>query len=65
MGASFSAARTTRCSNRADSKEIYDLQLKDQEQFRREMLFLDESEIAAEERGNGSGRKSERLMDGV
>jgi ATP-binding cassette subfamily B protein len=46
-------------------KEIYDLQLKDQEQFRREMLFLDESEIAAEERGNGSGRKSERLMDGV
>jgi len=25
-------------------KEIYDLQLKDQEQFRREMLFLDESE---------------------
>ncbi len=29
-------------------KEIYDLQLKDQEQFRREMLFLDESEIAAE-----------------
>jgi len=26
-------------------KEIYDLQLKDQEQFRREMLFLDESEV--------------------
>jgi ATP-binding cassette subfamily B protein len=46
-------------------KEIYDLQLKDQEQFAREMMFLDESEIAAEERGNGSGRKSERLMDGV
>ena len=26
-------------------KEIYDLQLKDQEQFRKEMLFLDESEM--------------------
>ncbi len=29
-------------------KEIYDLQLKDQEQFRREMLFLDESELAGD-----------------
>jgi ATP-binding cassette subfamily B protein len=32
-------------------KQIYDLQLKDQEQFAREMMFLDGSEIAEEDRG--------------
>lgn len=46
-------------------KQIYDLQLKDQEQFAREMLFLDESEMAEEDRGNGGGRQAERVMDGV
>jgi ATP-binding cassette subfamily B protein len=46
-------------------KEIYDLQLKDQEQFRREMLILDEAEIAVEPSGDGGGRRSERVMDGV
>lgn len=35
-------------------KQIYDLQLKDQEQFAREMMFLNESEIA-EDRGDGHG----------
>jgi len=37
-------------------KQIYDLQLKDQEQFAREMMFLDESEIA-EERSEGRGAR--------
>lgn len=46
-------------------KQIYDLQLKDQEQFAREMLFLDESEMAEEDRGNGNERRGERVMDGV
>ncbi len=48
-------------------KEIYDLQLKDQEQFRREMLFLDEAELASQAGdGNGNGaRRTERAMDGV
>jgi ATP-binding cassette subfamily B protein len=39
-------------------KQIYDLQLKDQEQFAREMMFLDESEIAEEERGDGQGARA-------
>jgi ATP-binding cassette subfamily B protein len=34
-------------------KQIYDLQLKDQEQFAREMMFLDGTEIAEEEQGEG------------
>ncbi len=38
-------------------KQIYDLQLKDQEQFAREMMFLDESEIAEEDRGDGHGAR--------
>ena len=46
-------------------KEIYDLQLKDQEQFAREMMFLGENEMTEEERGNGGGRRGERVMDGV
>lgn len=46
-------------------KQIYDLQLKDQEQFAREMLFLDENEIVDEDRGNGGGRRSERVMEGM
>ncbi len=46
-------------------KQIYDLQLKDQEQFAREMLFLDESEMVEEDRGNGGGRRSERVMEGM
>ena len=37
-------------------KQIYDLKLKDQEQFAREMMFLDESEIA-EERSEGRGAR--------
>jgi ATP-binding cassette subfamily B protein len=32
-------------------KQIYDLQLKDQEQFAREMMFLDESDVEEEEQG--------------
>ncbi|MBM3130539.1 MAG: ABC transporter ATP-binding protein [Chloroflexi bacterium] len=39
-------------------KQIYDLQLKDQEQFAREMMFLDESEIAEEDRGDGHGARA-------
>jgi len=46
-------------------KQIYDLQLKDQEQFAREMMFLDEAEIVEEARGNGNGRRGERVMDGA
>jgi ATP-binding cassette subfamily B protein len=46
-------------------KQIYDLQLKDQEQFAREMMFLDETEVAEEERGDGNSRRGERVMDGV
>lgn len=42
-------------------KEIYDLQLKDQEKFRREMLFLDaEPEIAAPLNGDGQKPHAER-----
>lgn len=43
-------------------KQIYDLQLKDQELFAREMMFLDETEIAEEDRGNGGERRGERVM---
>ncbi|MEW5718727.1 MAG: ABC transporter ATP-binding protein, partial [Chloroflexota bacterium] len=39
-------------------KQIYDLQLKDQEQFAREMMFLDESGIAEEDRGDGRGART-------
>ncbi len=49
-------------------KEIYDLQLKDQEQFRKEMMFLDsESEAQAPEpaRGNGHERDQERVTSDV
>ena len=46
-------------------KQIYDLQLKNQEQFAREMMFLDETEVAEEDRGNGGGRRGKRVMDGV
>ncbi len=35
-------------------KEIYDLQLKDQEQFRREMMFVEDVEVPA---GNGNGHE--------
>ena len=48
-------------------KQIYDLQLKDQEQFARAMMFLDESEMA-EERGDGHGARTPsaetRMADG-
>lgn len=37
-------------------KEIYDLQLKDQEQFRKEMMFLDEAESLVA--GDGDGHKT-------
>ncbi len=46
-------------------KQIYDLQLKDQEQFAREMMFLNETEVAEEERGDGNSQRGERVMDGV
>jgi ATP-binding cassette subfamily B protein len=38
-------------------RQIYDLQLKDQEQFVREMMFLDGSEVAEEEQGEGRGAR--------
>jgi ATP-binding cassette subfamily B protein len=42
-------------------KEIYDLQLKDQEQFRKEMMFLDgeveEAQTSEPARGNGRGEQ--------
>jgi ATP-binding cassette subfamily B protein len=44
-------------------KEIYDLQLKDQEQFRKEMMFLEELEGAAIDGGNGSERKTESEIE--
>ncbi len=40
-------------------KEIYDLQLKDQEQFRKEMMFLEELEGASE--GDGHAPEIERV----
>jgi len=39
-------------------KQIYDLQLKDQEQFAREMMFLDGSENAEEDRGDGDVQRT-------
>ena len=39
-------------------RQIYDLQLKDQEQFAREMMFLDESEMEKEEPGEGRGART-------
>ncbi|MCI0475731.1 MAG: ABC transporter ATP-binding protein/permease [Anaerolineales bacterium] len=39
-------------------RQVYDLQLKDQEQFAREMMFLDGSEIAEEDRGDGHGARA-------
>ena len=44
-------------------KQIYDLQLKDQEQFAHEMMFLDESEITEEGRRDGNGRRGEHVME--
>jgi len=43
-------------------KEIYDLQLKDQEQFRKEMMFLEELEGAAVGNGNGAEMTNEKLQ---
>jgi ABC-type multidrug transport system ATPase subunit len=43
-------------------QDIYNLQLKDQEQFQREMLFLDvpSESVATSEDGNGAHPKAER-----
>ena len=41
-------------------KEIYDLQLKDQEQFRKEMMFLEELEGTMV--GNGAEMTNEKLQ---
>lgn len=44
-------------------KEIYDLQLKDQEQFRKEMMFLEELEGAAAGNGNGQEQEKESVVE--
>lgn len=44
-------------------KEIYDLQLKDQEQYRKEMMFLEELEGTITENGNGDKPKAESEME--
>ena len=45
-------------------KQIYDLQLKDQEQYAREMMFLDETNGESADSGDGHGaRRTERAME--
>ncbi|MBI3740225.1 MAG: ABC transporter ATP-binding protein [Chloroflexi bacterium] len=48
-------------------KEIYDLQLKDQEQYRHEMMFLDEAEAEISENGHAAAEietvKEEQVAD--
>ena len=43
-------------------KQIYDLQLKDQEQFAREMMFLDENEAAEEHEEHGARMTNAKLQ---